>query len=93
MSDVTAGTATATPEKEKRTAQNYIVFRQQDGNLWEIIGRYEANGPKKAKELAVQENNLESEVRRGEVTLAVIGQRLWNPTTPKAEPQPDKLIW
>jgi hypothetical protein len=79
--------------KGKGRYQNYIVFRQQDGNLWEELGHYEASGTTEAKKQAVEEKNLGPDLRRGEVTLVAIGARLWNPKTPTAEQQPDKIVW
>lgn len=80
-------------DKRGRGLQSYYVFRKQENNMWEEIGSYQSPGTADAKKQAVEDHNLHDEIRRGEVTLVAVGKRLWNPATPKAEPQPDKLIW
>jgi hypothetical protein len=91
VSDVTLEQVEGT-KPEKRT-QNYIVFRQQGEDTFVKIGEYKTGGTTEAKKRAVEENNLSAEVREGKVTVVAVGARLWNPTTPKAQPRPDKLIW
>lgn len=90
MSDIMTAEAET---KARNSKQKYRVLRKQEDGLWKDLGLKEAKGPEQAKRMVVEENNLFEEVRQGKVTLVAVGNRLWAESTPKAEPQPDRLIW
>lgn len=90
MSDVMTA---ETDVKARNSKQKYRVLRKQEDGLWKDLGLKEAKGPEQARKMVVEEYDLYAEVREGKVTLVAIGNRLWSESTPKAEPQPDRLIW
>jgi hypothetical protein len=71
------------PQNEKQVrGSDYLVFRKLPDGTWQELGTEFANGAALAKKQAIETHHLHDEIEEGRLTIAAIGARFWQPSTP-----------